>query len=68
MKTFVHDMEIREEGREEGRVEGRVEGREEGQMQMLLELYREGTITLDVLKAKTGKSDAQIEEALENKV
>ena len=64
MKTFVHDMDVREEGREEGRVEGR----EEGQLQMLLELYREGTISLDVIKAKTGKSDAQIEEVLANKV
>lgn len=60
MKTFVHDMDVREEGR--------VEGREEGQLQMLLELYREGTISLDVIKAKTGKSDAQIEEVLGNRV
>ena len=56
MKTFVHDMDVREEGREEG------------QLQMLLELYREGTISLDVIKAKTGKNDVQIEEALANKV
>ena len=60
MKTFVHDMDVREEGREEGC--------EEGQLQMLLiELYREGTITLDVIKAKTGKSEAQIEEVLGKK-
>ena len=52
MKTFVHDMDVREEGNEEGK------------LQMLLELYREGTISLDVIKAKTGKSDAQIEEVL----
>ena len=63
MKTFVHDMDVREEGREEGRVEGR----EEGQLQMLLELYREGTISLDVIKEKTGKNDAQIEEVLGKK-
>ena len=45
----------------------REEGREEGQLQMLLELYREGTISLDVIKAKTGKSEAQIEEVLGKK-
>lgn len=55
MKTFVHDMAVREEGREEG------------QLQMLLELYREGTISLDVIKEKTGKNDAQIEEVLGKK-
>ena len=55
MKTFVHDMDVREEGREEG------------QLQMLLELYREGTISLDVIKEKTGKNDAQIEEVLGKK-
>ena len=55
MKTFVHDMDVREEGREEG------------QLQMLLELYREGTISLDVIKEKTGKNAAQIEEVLGKK-
>ena len=30
----------------------------------LLDLYQDGTITLDIIKAKTGKSDEEIEETL----
>ena len=66
MKIYVHDMDVREEDREEGLAAGLTRGREEGQIQTLLDLYQEGMITLDVIKAKTGKSDAQIEEALTN--
>ena len=60
MKTYVHDMDVREEGREEGLQEGL----KKGSVRTLLDLYTEGMITLDIVKEKTGMSDAQIEEAL----
>ena len=59
MKTYVHDMDVREEGREEGRM---------NTLQILLDLYQEGMITLDVIKEKTGQSDAQIEKALADRI
>ena len=49
--------------REAGREEGLACGREE-LLKALLDLYQDGTITLDIIKAKTGKSDEEIEEAL----
>ena len=56
----------REEGREEGLASGLARGREEGTMRTLFDLYQDGMITLDIIKAKTGKSDTEIEAALAN--
>ena len=52
-------------GREEGLTQGLTRGREE-LMKALLDLYQDGMITLDIIKAKTGKSDTEIEAALAN--
>ena len=62
--TFERREElIRRDEREAGREEGLARGREE-LLKALLDLYQDGTITLDIIKAKTGKSDEEIEEAL----
>ena len=50
-------------GREEGREEGLARGREE-LLKALLDLYQDGMITLDIIKAKTGKSDEEIDEMI----
>ena len=68
LKAMTIDMtfERREELiRRDERAAGREEGREE-LIKVLLDLYRDGMITLDVIKSKTGKSDTEIEAALAN--
>ena len=65
LKAMTIDMTF--ERREELiRRDERAAGREEGSMRVLLDLYRDGMITLDIIKAKTGKSDTEIEAALAN--
>ena len=65
--TFERREElIRRDERAAGREEGLARGREEVSMRVLLDLYRDGMITLDIIKAKTGKSDEEIEEAIKS--
>ena len=68
LKAMTIDMtfERREELiRRDERAAGREEGREE-LIKVLLDLYRDGMLPLDIIKAKTGKSDEEIEAALAN--
>ena len=65
--TFERREElIRRDERAAGREEGLARGREEGTMRALFDLYQDGMITLDIIKAKTGKSDEEIEEAIKS--
>lgn len=58
--------EGRKEGIEEGIKEGREQGRKEGSMESLINLYKEGIITLDVVSSQLNLSNEELTLLIKN--
>ncbi len=55
-------IEGRKEGRKEGRIEGKKEGNKEGGLKMLIDLFKEGDLSLNTAarKAQMSETDFQL--------